>query len=110
MNAWNSDTITNPQLAGTAVVSTDNISKNFRITAGGATLMRIDVLGPACKLQTSSDGGVTWVDGPSSATISAGFETITVEPGDASVPLRNLGRVVATAGATLTSVNLMQEN
>jgi len=94
-------------------VASDTICQ-FTIGGAGSRNLRIEVYSSAgtdtaYKLQTSMDGSV-WVDTASLPTqVVAGVASIKVSENDADVPLRPIGRLVATGAITLTKVLLAMD-
>lgn len=112
MNAWVQQDVTlgSGQVVG-ASQSNIPISKEYRITSWGSLRQQIAVkasavtvaAGITAKLQTSIDGGTTWVDSKTVAVSANGVFYIklleTVAGDQTYLPLLNTARVVLTTGA-----------
>lgn len=112
MNAWVQQDVTlnAGQVVGASATNTP-ISKEYRVTSWGALRQQIAVKASAvtlavaitAKLQTSIDGGTTWVDSKTVAVTANGVFYIklleTVAGDQTYLPLLNTARVVLTTGA-----------
>lgn len=99
MNAW--------------TVTDLKVDQTFRITAGGASKMKVAVKGGngTYKLQSSYDGGVSWVDSGTVVTASPNGEAVFVTDPASPALLSALGRVtLGTATTTTAAIYVMQEN
>lgn len=123
-NGWSAQEVQLPVSATTLGASVSNIpvTKEYRISAGGAKDMVLKITASAAvvgagitaKLQTAI--GSDWVDSKTVAITTAGtyyIKLLAEASGDQTyLPLLNLGRVVLTTGAgssvTVSKVELLQ--
>lgn len=112
MNAWVQQdvTLSPSQVVGASQTNTV-ISKPYRVTSWGAIRHAIAVkcsavtvaAGITAKLQTSVDGGTTWVDSKTVAVTTNGvvyIKLLSDTAGDQTyLPLLNSAQVVLTTGA-----------
>lgn len=112
MNAWLQQDITlNPTQVVGASATNSPVSKEYRVTFSGsiyhviaAKFSSVTVgTGITAKLQTSPDGGTTWVDSKTVAVTTNGYAYIKLAiniAGDQTyLPLLNVARIVLTTGA-----------
>lgn len=112
MNAWVQQdvTVASSQVVG-ASTTNQPISKEYRVTSWGALRHVVAIKCSAvtvaaaitAKLQTSVDGGTTWVDSKTVAVTTNGvfyIKLLSDLAGDQTyLPLLNTARVVLTTGA-----------
>ena len=98
----------NSVLKGTAV-SVSDVLGEFNVTAFGATSMRVDVDGVNFTVETSADGGTTWIDSGYTASLVAGtYYTMNLDGTQGR--LRTRARIVAAGAGIYNDAYVLQED